>query len=204
MKKLISLFLVIMMSVFAIASVSAEANEYILYTHPTVGYSLEYPSDWIALDTESVQELLTLFADDSSVEGLDLKSLAQQLTGTDMAMFIDMYGNNVNIIKQAMGMPISASDFVTVLPMFMSQFEASYPGITFFDEGTVYTAGANQYAKMAYGYDLGGFYTYGEQFYDCSTGDLYTITFTAASGSSEADIQSVYPMIDHMLATFNS
>ena len=198
MKKLLSLILSLMMIVCCMPALAASEG-YLDYTHPTQGYSVEYPESWIALDSTNIEAMMKSLADNEEFSALNLEAVVPQITQMEMTMFMDIFGTNINIVGQEVGMSITASSFLPMMPQMAQQVTASLPDAKLLDTGSLYEIGGNQYCTLCASYTLAGNDLYVFQFYAFSGTTMYLITLTM--NASVADMDTVEAYTDHLLET---
>lgn len=198
MKKLLSLILSLMMIVCCMPALAASEG-YLDYTHPTRGYSVEYPESWIALDSTNIEAMMKSLADNEEFSALNLEAVVPQITQMEMTMFMDIFGTNINIVGQEVGMSITASSFLPMMPQMAQQVTASLPDAKLLDTGSLYEIGGNQYCTLCASYTLAGSDLYVFQFYAFSGTTMYLITLTM--NASVADMDTVEAYTDHLLET---
>ena len=198
MKKLLSLILSLMMIVCCMPALAASEG-YLDYTHPTQGYSVEYPESWIALDSTNIEAMMKSLADNEEFSALNLEAVVPQITQMEMTMFMDIFGTNINIVGQEVGMSITASSFLPMMPQMAQQVTASLPDAKLLDTGSLYEIGGNQYCTLCASYTLAGSDLYVFQFYAFSGTTMYLITLTM--NASVADMDTVEAYTEHLLET---
>lgn len=198
MKKLLSLILSLMMIVCCMPALAASEG-YLDYTHPTQGYSVEYPESWIALDSTNIEAMMKSLADNEEFSALNLEAVVPQITQMEMTMFMDIFGTNINIVGQEVGMSITASSFLPMMPQMAQQVTASLPDAKLLDTGSLYEIGGNQYCTLCASYTLAGSDLYVFQFYAFSGTTMYLITLTM--NASVVDMDTVEAYTDHLLET---
>ena len=176
-----------------------KTSDYILYTHPTQGYSVEYPESWIALDSTNIEAMMKSLADNEEFSSLNLEAVVPQITQMEMTMFMDIFGTNINIVGQEVGMSLTASAFLPMMPQMAQQVTASLPDAKLLDTGSLYEIGGNQYCTLCASYTLAGSDLYVFQFYAFSGTTMYLITLTM--NASVADMDTVEAYTDHLLET---
>lgn len=198
MKKLLSLILSLMMIVCCMPALAASEG-YLDYTHPTQGYSVEYPESWIALDSTNIEAMMKSLADNEEFSALNLEAVVPQITQMEMTMFMDNFGTNINIVGQEVGMSITASSFLPMMPQMAQQVTVSLPDAKLLDTGSLYEIGGNQYCTLCASYTLAGSDLYVFQFYAFSGTTMYLITLTM--NASVVDMDTVEAYTDHLLET---
>lgn len=198
MKKLLSLILSLMMIVCCMPALAASEG-YLDYTHPTQGYSVEYPESWIALDSTNIEAMMKSLADNEEFSALNLETVVPQITQMEMTMFMDIFGTNINIVGQEVGMSLTASSFLPMMPQMAQQVTASLPDAKLLDTGSLYEIGGNQYCTLCASYTLAGSDLYVFQFYAFSGTTMYLITLTM--NASVVDMDTVEAYTDHLLET---
>lgn len=198
MKKLLSLILSLMMIVCCMPALAASEG-YLDYTHPTQGYSVEYPESWIALDSTNIEAMMKSLADNEEFSSLNLEAVVPQITQMEMTMFMDNFGTNINIVGQEVGMSLTASSFLPMMPQMAQQVTASLPDAKLLDTGSLYEIGSNQYCTLCASYTLAGSDLYVFQFYAFSGTTMYLITLTM--NASVVDMDTVEAYTDHLLET---
>lgn len=204
MKKLFALMMALLMVLGCVPAMAESAEApYTAYVHPTLGYTLEYPTNWLMIDTETLPVMMEL-AQQMDMEGIDLSmlgSLEQQILETNMTMFMDaMTGSNVNIAKQEIGMPIDINSFATMmLPMLKTQYEQMFAGAVFEETDPIVTIGETQYCYLSMSYQVNGQTNCLEQFYLVDGTAMYII---AATYSEAAASDELIENMGYILATF--
>lgn len=200
MKKLLSLALALMLLPGCTAAL-AETEGYTFYQHPTLGYTLEYPGIWLALDSTNIEELMTSMSDNEAMAGLDMASLIPLISQQQMIMFVGLNGTNVNIVMQDVGMSLTAEQFLPMMPQMGQQVIQSLPGATLMDSGSLYEVNGKQYCQLCAAYELNGSQIYAFQFYGFSGTAMILVTLTLNAAASDVDAVEAYT--DHMLATLS-
>ena len=160
MKKLLAALLALMMLLCCLPALAEEESTYTAYTHPRLGYTVEYPTEFVVLDADTLPLMLQMVGQ-MGLEGLDaatIQALEPQITSTDMVMFLDAYtGANMNIAAAAVGMAITNELFLAmVMPTMHAQYEASFSNVTFYDKGSIVTFGENNFVQLVLNYDMAG------------------------------------------------
>lgn len=199
MKKLFALVLALALSlsVFAVAETSAYTN----YTHPVLGYTVQYPADWFTIDSETLVELLPLMTE-ATGGAFDYESFADQVIQTNMAMFMNEKGDNINITVQSIGIPVTADTLLVLMgDSLIATYESMFENIAFIDKGSVYETNGKQYVQLIYAYNMVGTNMTGYQYLTCESGNMYTFSMTSAT-TDTAELESYIAVLDNMLATF--
>ncbi|MBE5781867.1 MAG: hypothetical protein E7329_00965 [Clostridiales bacterium] len=205
MRKLLSVILALLLALSCCPAL-AEETEYVQYTHPTLGYTAEVPNGWFALDTDTIASFVKV-AFEGDLEGVDpafAANLESELAGTDIAMFLAVNGSNINIVKQYLGLPISAELFMSMMmPSLLTQYEATFDEISFPDDGSVYyTEDERAFCSLTVTYMLNGQEVTCTQYYHMVDADMYVFTLTYAPDLDEDSMHDYRAHIRHMLDTF--
>jgi len=193
MKKLFAVFLALMLALGCMTAV-AEQSAYTGYTHPVLGYSLNYPSEWLAIDTETLPVLMAL-AQQGGMEGIDvsvLGNLEEQIVSSNMTMFMDVNtGTNINIGAQDIGVEVTDEIFLSaMMPMLKAQYEQMFANAVFTSEGETLNLGTVTANYMALNYVINGQTMTGEQFFVLDGTMMYAIACTYNAGLAGTDVVS--------------
>lgn len=204
MKKLFAVVLALMLALGCMSAVAeTAASEYVSYTHPTLGYTLEYPSTWMAIDTENLPMMMAM-VQQHGIEGIDMSmlgNLEEQIKTTNMTVFMDLVtGANFTIGAQDLGMPIDANAFATMmLPMLKAQYEQMFAGCEFIEDEPIVQIGETEYCYLPMKYVANGQTTCLEQFYLVNG----TVMFIIAGTYAETDAtDELINNMGYVLATF--
>lgn len=200
MKKILSAVLILMMVLSLSQGALGEAG-FKTYVHKS-GYSVQYPSDWLALDAENI----TTFMNDANVRKMypntDFNSVKQQIISTDMVMFAAANGDNVNIMSVYIGAPYNAEQLIAELcPSLIDEYNAVMPGAEIFSNGDIREAGGKEYAFLTYHWDSAYNDIIGMQFMNCDTGVLYYLTFTSGKVDDTVSFMKNFRLVEKMLET---
>ena len=177
----------------------ALAESYVSYTHPDGIYSLEYPSDFSLMDKSNIDEVADLIESGAVEEFNSFAQYASSIRESNMVVFQQESGDNVNIVYADVGSDVSASDLIlAVFPSLAEQYKGMLSGVVIDDPGTACTYGNYEYARLKLHYTLLGVELQLAQYYLTVNGTLYTFTFTF-NGSIDAANQAI---MEHMLSTF--
>lgn len=180
----------------ALGCVSALAEDFTAYTHPHLGYSFDYPSEYIALDSETIGAIeQALINGEIDAFDFDFSSIRAQIEAMDIVTFMDVTnGNNINVATIDMGIsvPLSADMLVSmVLPATLEQYKAILSGCELIDEGSVKAYGDNEYARISLTYNLNGVALNLEQYFIVVDGVLYNVTYTYSSDIPQEYLENV-------------
>ena len=206
MKKLLALMMALLMA-FACVPAMAESTEapYTAYVHPVLGCTLEYPTNWLVIDTETLPAVLEMAQQmGMGVEGIDLSmigDLEAQIVNANMTMFWDIStGANMNIGAQDLGMPIDVNSFATMMmPMLKTQYEQAFAGAVFEEVDPIITIGDTQYCYLSMSYQMNGQTICYDQYYLVDGTVMYTI---AGAYAEAADTDELMNNMSYILATF--
>ena len=204
MKKLFALVMALMLALGCVSALAeSEAPAYQVYTHPVIGYTLEYPTTWLALDTETLPVMMAM-AQSTGIEGIDLSMLGnmeEQIVSANMTMFFDMMtGANFTIGAQDLGMPIDVASFnAMMLPMLKAQYEQMFANCTFADDDPTVVIGDKEYSYLSATYVANGQTTCLEQFYLVDGTVMYVIAGTYAQDRATDELINT---MGYILATF--
>ena len=97
MKKTLAMLLALLL--FALPVLGQGAGKWMRYTHPTFGFSLQYPSDWLAVDAGNIDEYIAAYQAGTMRHGAadaemlsDLAPVTKELN-TTWLMYV--YGNYI-------------------------------------------------------------------------------------------------------------
>ena len=204
MKKLTALMMALLLCV---ACVSAMAEGTQLYTHPTQGYSISVPAEWLCLDKTNVDSLIAAYENGemtfTGTNAETLKQLKPQVEATDCAVLINPYANNVVLVKENMGMELTNDQFVSMLiPMFRTQLVKQMPTLEFTSEGEVIAAGENEFIVLSGTYQINGITASVDMLFCLDGSDLYTLSLTTTSLFGEEALNTFYEEVFAACATF--
>lgn len=204
MKKLTALMMALLLCV---ACVSAMAEGTQLYTHPTQGYSISVPAEWLCLDKTNVDSLIAAYENGemtfTGTNAETLKQLKPQVESTDCAVLINPYANNVVLVKENMGMELTNDQFVSMLiPMFRTQLVKQMPTLEFTSEGEVIAAGENEFIVLSGTYQINGITASVDMLFCLDGSDLYTLSLTTTSLFGEEALNTFYEEVFAACATF--
>ena len=204
MKKLTALLMALLLCV---ACVSAMAEGTQLYTHPTQGYSISVPAEWLCLDKTNMDSLIAAYENGemtfTGTNAETLKQLKPQVESTDCAVLINPYANNVVLVKENMGMELTNDQFVSMLiPMFRTQLVKQMPTLEFTSEGEVIAAGENEFIVLSGTYQINGITASVDMLFCLDGSDLYTLSLTTTSLFGEEALNTFYEEVFAACATF--
>lgn len=206
MKKLLAVLLALMMMLCCLPALAEEEAPYTAYTHPRLGYTVEYPTEFVVLDADTLPLMLQMVGQ-MGLEGLDaatIQALEPQITSTDMVMFLDAYtGANMNIAAADVGMAITNELFLAmVMPTMLAQYEASFSNVTFYDKGSIAAFGENNFVQLVLNYDMAGMNNNFAQFFYLDGTVMYTIGYTISSAVDADTLAAMDEVVVHLLSTF--
>ena len=204
MKKLTALMMALLLCV---ACVSAMAEGTQLYTHPTQGYSISVPAEWLCLDKTNMDSLIAAYENGemtfTGTNAETLKQLKPQVEATDCAVLINPLANNVVLVKENMGMELTNDQFVSMLiPMFRTQLVNQMPTLEFTSEGEVIAAGENEFIVLSGTYQINGITASVDMLFCLDGSDLYTLSLTTTSLFGEEALNTFYEEVFAACATF--
>lgn len=204
MKKLTALMMALLLCV---ACVSAMAEGTQLYTHPTQGYSISVPAEWLCLDKTNMDSLIAAYENGemtfTGTNAETLKQLKPQVEATDCAVLINPLANNVVLVKENMGMELTNDQFVSMLiPMFRTQLVKQMPTLEFTSEGEVIAAGENEFIVLSGTYQINGITASVDMLFCLDGSDLYTLSLTTTSLFGEEALNTFYEEVFAACATF--
>ena len=204
MKKLTALMMALLLCA---ACVSAMAEGTQLYTHPTQGYSISVPAEWLCLDKTNVDSLIAAYENGemtfTGTNAETLKQLKPQVEATDCAVLINPLANNVVLVKENMGMELTNDQFVSMLiPMFRTQLVNQMPTLEFTSEGEVIAAGENEFIVLSGTYQINGITASVDMLFCLDGSDLYTLSLTTTSLFGEEALNTFYEEVFAACATF--
>ena len=204
MKKLTALMMALLLCV---ACVSAMAEGTQLYTHPTQGYSISVPAEWLCLDKTNMDSLIAAYENGemtfTGTNAETLKQLKPQVESTDCAVLINPLANNVVLVKENMGMELTNEQFVSMLiPMFRTQLVKQMPTLEFTSEGEVIAAGENEFIVLSGTYQINGITASVDMLFCLDGSDLYTLSLTTTSLFGEEALNTFYEEVFAACATF--
>ncbi len=194
---------------FAAATVELP-SEYGVYENASFNYHVEYPSEWVLLDNETINTLIQQFVDgELKIEGFTstaletMKSMISESGDNGFVEFIDEGGNNFNIVCYAYpGTPSSAEMTDVLAPQIIASYQANMSDITVIDGGSLFGVGDKQYLKVRCQYGINGQHPTVTSLYLFENDLLSVLTFTSMS-SDEGDLAVLDQIMNTVLASFS-
>lgn len=128
-----------------------QIEAYKTYTHPTFGYSVIQPADWIAADKTNIQDLIAAAeAGEISVPGINMDRMLNnshsEIQAKDCVAFFDTDGNYVVLHSQNVGYALTNEEFEThELPQIVQMYTSIYPGCDVISDGDPIRCGDREY-----------------------------------------------------------
>lgn len=158
MRKIAALMLALILTLSTLPAL-ADSTYYKEHRHPTQGYTVEYPAQWLALDSRTVSSYISGAVDaGTEFQGLlaSLDEVAAQIKAQEMVMFMRSDGTNINVIALNVGARLKISDLKAMLPALHTQYEAIYANPSFLDEGSAVCIDDKDMLCIAMEYTLNG------------------------------------------------
>lgn len=182
---------------------------YARYTHPVLGYTLEYPAGWVMMDSSNVNSYRS-GKSGLDLSGLDWDTVAPQILDENMTAFADYLGvssdfdlldfsANLTVSVRNVGTELTADDYISMMPDIREQYTESIPDIEFINEGSSYSAGGKEFCLLSYSYPTDDYLLYNYQFYISGGDMMYVIGLTLADNVIDLDLVETYT--DHLLET---
>ena len=203
LKKITALLMVLVV----LLSTAALAEGTQVYTHPVHGYSITVPSDWLCVDSQNIQQLITDFENGTfSFMGTDiatLKNLALQMQQMDFAVLSNANSFNIVISFIDLGVAMNQDTFITTLvPILKADLAASFPSMEFSTVGEPLTLGDNHFVVIAGEYSMNGINMAMDQLYMLNGTRLYVLNLTTTPLWGEATANEFYADAVEACATF--
>ena len=131
-----------------------ETDSSIPYSHPTLGYTMNIPEDWIILDSaaaeETVEKILSGEIELDIAEG-DLTAYARQIELTDMVYLLPPDRSCIfNIVVQDLYLELTNDMLLESLcPYQVQQYKNDIPCCLFDDEGSAVLFGETEFIRMS-------------------------------------------------------
>ena len=201
MKKLLALVLTVILALASLTA-AAETVRYEKYTNKDLGFSVEYPETWMAMDAEMIAMIMELVDVGAEFEGISTEELAQAAANKNMVSFVPMdegYGN-FSVDVNELGTYLPASLLVYLLcPEVVGQLNAYMPGLKVISSGDVVNANGESFAHIHVTYRMDGELYHSEQYYVCNGTELVTLTLTAP----ETEYNEMQEIVMHALKTLS-
>lgn len=199
MKKILTLVLCMM---FALVSVSAFADtaEWERYENTELGYSVEYPVDWLAMDAETVALLMMLAGDELTVGDYGADELSTMVGNSSMVGFYPLYESaaNFSIDASNVGVNLPAELLCLMMcPELVEQIKVMMPYMKVVDDGYVVKVGDRNFCAVHFFYEDADVTLHSVQYYITANNMLYTITLTAP----ENELEQMQKIVMHALET---
>ncbi len=183
----------------------AEGADWTTYTHPVGDYSIDYPSDWTAMDADSIDKIW----DDvtaGKIKGLDpatIEGNEQMVREGGVALFVAPSGAfNFNVMFEDIGAELTAEALVSAAcPSAIESFRAMFQSMEVLDGGSKWTAGDVEYAIVFVQADAGGEQVMLNQAYTMKGTMLYILTFTVFPDRG-VDMEQVSAIADRIGTSF--
>ncbi len=202
MKKMLSLVLVFVLAL-SLSTCALGEIKMAAYQHPVLGYTLQAPAVWLQLDSQNIATLMNDPSVAQSFPNANISAYVDQCIANEMTMFLDLYGNNFNIVGQNVGSAFTADQLVLLLmPSLKDQYQQIFPSVDFIVEGDTVKLGDNEYAYIIYHASNGMNNVIGAQYMICESGILYYLTLTVDSAIETADYVEIDKMFNKVLASF--
>lgn len=205
MKKLLAMVLALMLALSCIPALGEDV-EFVTYTQPILGYTIECPANWYALDSENLASLADILLKDNNMQGIDpsvYENISNVISGTNMTMFLATNGTNMSVGMQDLGLELTNDLFLALMmPQLLTQFQTLYQEIEFLDRGSLYRLNDMEYVRMEAIYQLNGEPVHVAQYYYLEGTKLYLITVTFATELSEEEKIDMLVCMDYMMSTF--
>lgn len=201
MKKLLALVFALML--FAMPALAE------IYTQPEVGYTVECPEGWLAVDNTTIDAYISAYETGAmTFTGTNADTLQQikaQLTFPGSMIMIDPYANNVVITAADMGMEFTMEMFhAAMAPMMREQFVAQIPDITFVDEGSILEMNGRKYMTIVGTYEAFGTTVGVQQIYYLEGSTMYIFNVTVSAIAGEEYLLNFDLVIDQIVSSFNN
>jgi hypothetical protein len=213
MKKLcalmvVGLLLAAMPAALASSSSAAEMA-YDTYVNETYGYSVDYPAEWVLLDSDTVGAVLEqLTSGDLTIEGITsdaLDALKTLMSGdmTGFAEFIDGNGNSFNVTCFTYPTPASIDSAMELLvPQIIASYQQTFSDITVLDSGSVYTVDDSEFIKAKCMYTIDGMTVLVTPLFLFENDLLFNISFTWVT-TGDDEVQALDQIMESVLASFS-
>lgn len=197
----------LMALVLCMLCASAMAQETQTYTHPTQGYAITVPTNWLCVDKSNVQEYITAYEqgeiDFSGTNAQTLAALQVQLNTSDCAVLINPYANNIVIVKENMGITLTNEQFTSMMiPVLKQQLTAQMPSIQFTAEGETVAFGDKEFILLAAEYSMGGVTASVDMLFYLDGTNLYTLNLTTTAIFGQDVVNAFYADVQEACATF--
>ena len=153
MKKTAAMLLALLLFALPVLGQAAKLKE---YTHPTYGYSLQHPSDWLVVDAENIDGYIAAYENGTLRHGAadaeTLSMLAPDIHEMDMTMLMDTFGNWIQMNYYSLGYTMTIHQFsILVLPQILREIKnyPYYAEAEFLTDGEIVTYGENTFALLA-------------------------------------------------------
>ncbi len=183
----------------------AQGAEWLTYAHPDAGYSIDYPSDWTAMDRDSIDRIW----DDvtaGKIKGLDpatLESNEELVRNGGVALFVAPGGAvNYNVMYQDIGATLTADELIeAACPSAIEGLREMFPKMEVLIGGSRWVAGDVQYAQVLIRAEAGGEQVMIDQAYTMKGSMLYILTFTVFPDRG-IDLEEAGAIMDRIGASF--
>jgi len=152
MKRMAALILAAMLCCLCFSAQGAE--KLVSYTHPTCGYTLRRPPEWLLVDAANVDGYIEAYQSGALKHGAAdaeyLTQMAPILHADDSVVMLDLNGNYLQLICYPISVKMTLEQFMwTVLPGVLEEMKAYYPDGEYLTDGEIVDYGDNRYALLS-------------------------------------------------------
>lgn len=180
MKKLLSLLLVVLMLVPALALAET-------YTHPDEpSYSYTPPEGWTVLSKDTADKMLELGG--AMIDDPNMSTYIEQAKALNMVYFLspDMQQVAYTVVQAIGTVDLTAEQMKTLLgPALLEQLQSQFPASTIENEGEIVTFGDHSFLKLGLSYTISGITANITAYILFQGGNMYMIAYTQTAKNDD-------------------
>ena len=206
MKKILSLLMTLILMLVPFAAFAQTADDIEVYITPEETYGFAYPSDWVVISREIIEQAMEegYTAGDGGIGDL-FAALKPQMDQMDLVMVMNLStSDNLNLVCQDVGSHLTDEQLLKNMEDFQKIWAQLDPDVEFVSEPEMMelVEGGYAYAVLMYkSTDVDGLPINVVQAITCEGTTQYTFTMTMYSTDGDAAMEAIDAM-DIVLSTF--
>jgi len=187
----------------------AAETEYTTYANITFGYHVDYPSGWILMDQETLDDYIRQMADgEQAIEGmsasaLDTMQLAMASAPEDgLVEFFDSLGNTITVSCSSFATPDSLELANSgISPMMIAYYETLFIDTEVLDGGSITAYGDKEYLQLVFQATIDNTVCTQTLLYYFQNDIAYAFCFTWVSTNAES-LQELEKILETVMNSF--
>lgn len=197
----IALMIVLVMALASFAHAETQ-QEFMTFTHPTYGYSIDYPVTWLAMSKDMEIDVSDFDDESGDIDIEALEGYLAMIENTDMFMARALNGTNVNVTVEELTAPITTEAYIAVsAKQMVGMLDQVFADAEAIDSGSMYTAGDVEAVSVVVNYTVMGRKVQMQQFAIITESNIYSVTFTFFD-RDELESEDMQALVDTILASF--